>query len=85
MKLIPITERLPEIDQDVIVWNCKKLVAAKYVMRNMLISKEPYVAEMQGQFETEKYPSEMDRAITTYWIGVTHWMPAIIENPNANS
>lgn len=81
MKLIPITQRLPEEDQDVIAWNGKKLVAAKYVKRNFLVSQDPFVTEMRGQFQIEKYTSEGDRSIVANWVGITHWMPAIIEAP----
>lgn len=79
LKLIPVTERLPEEDQDVIGWNGKQLVAAKYVKRNVLVSEDPYVTEFKGQFQVEKYPCELDRSITTYWIEITHWMPANID------
>lgn len=61
LTLIPVTEKMPDEDQDVIAWTGKCLVAAKY---------------NRGEFQTEKYPSSMDRSIVTYWVGITHWMPA---------
>jgi len=87
MKLIPITEALPEVDQDVIVWNGTKLAAAKYVRTNYVVSVDPNQTKKKEdfQFQVEKYPSHMDRSIITYWSAVTHWMPANITNPNENS
>jgi len=79
MKLIPVTERLPEIDQDVIAFNGKRLVAAKYVKRLHVVSQEPFKVEDRGDFQVEKYPGNMDRAISSTWVGITHWMPAIID------
>jgi hypothetical protein len=78
LNLIPITERLPDVDQDVIGWNGTKLVAAKYVMGNEVVSENPFTTELRGCFQVEKYPCERDRTLVTYWVEITHWMPAII-------
>jgi len=78
MRLIPITESLPEENQDVIGYNGKRLVAAKYVKRNYF-NTETKGTEYRGVFEVEKYPGPMDRAITSTWMDITHWMPAQID------
>lgn len=73
LKLIPLTERYPEPNQDVIAYNSDSnlLVAAKFV-------KEPY--REKGRFQVEKYVNTYDRSIVTYWLeeDITHWMPAKI-------
>lgn len=81
LTLIPITEKLPEIDQDVIVWNGIALLAAKYVSVKMLWGNNLIGFETieEGRFQTEKYVSQGDRSIVNYWVGVTHWMPAKYE------
>jgi hypothetical protein len=84
LTLIPITEKLPADDQDVIVWNGSKLAAAKYIKLRYLKSEKTLETEMRGVFQVEKYPGDMDRSITSLWNNVTHWMPANIENPNGN-
>jgi hypothetical protein len=78
LKLIPITEHLPEENQDVIGWNGKKLVAAKYVTKDVLIDEKTYATESKGIFQVEKYSCELDRTVTTYWNEITHWMPAFL-------
>lgn len=81
MELISITERLPEVNQDVIAFNGQKLVAAKYIERLFLIDIKTMTTERRGVFDVEKYISAGDRTMTTTWSGITHWMPAKIDTP----
>ena len=76
--LIPITDKLPDNDQDVIAWNGICLVAAKYVTRKRFSNNNLNESEIieVGEFQTEKYVSQGDRSLVTYWRGITHWMPA---------
>ena len=78
LTLIPLTERTPDIDQDVICWNGQQLVAAKYVKSKRLSGNNLSDSEVIDcfDFQVEKYVSQGDRSLVTYWMGVTHWMPA---------
>lgn len=78
LALIPLTERTPNEDQDVIGWNGVRLVAAKYVKRLYASDSDHTKVEEVFMFQTEKYPCELDRSITTFWRDITHWMPATL-------
>lgn len=80
LTLIPITEKLPNNNQDVIAWNGIRLVAAKYVIIKRLSGNNLSESEIidVGDFQTEKYVSEGDRSLVTYWRNITHWMPATL-------
>jgi hypothetical protein len=76
LTLIPIKEKLPDQNQDVIAWNGICLVAAKYVIRSHVIDCITDNTQEVGMFEIEKYVSQGDRLLVTYWRDITHWMPA---------
>lgn len=81
LQMIPISERLPELDQAVIAFNGKQLVASKYVQTNHYATNTDPTVKPEGMFQIEKYHTNGDRSYIAYWVTetITHWMPAIIE------
>jgi hypothetical protein len=81
-QMISVDNRLPHEDQEVIAWNGKKLVAAKFRHQLTFIGDNPVVdltkvqTELRPTFAVQKYPSIGDRSLSVNWTGITHWMPA---------
>jgi hypothetical protein len=67
IKWISVNERLPDDDQECLVFNGSKVLMAVFIVDDLKAEN--------SSFQVQKYPTAGERTFIMYWTGVTHWTP----------